>query len=268
MSARILVIEDNPLNMELMVFLLKSFGHSPICAYDGEEGLALADKHHPDLIVCDIHIPKIDGYGVLERLKGGQPVIAVTALAMVGDKERLLQAGFNGYISKPIDPETFVEQLDRFLPVPLRSSRPPVENTPTPPATQVRAAAAGILVVDDSPINSELIKNTLVPFGYAVDIADGTHAALEKLRTGTFDLILSDLHMPINDGISLLRAVKADPVHAATPFVFISASYENDADQALALALGARRFLCRPIEPDALLAELAACLPVRAEPPK
>jgi CheY-like chemotaxis protein len=120
-AARILIIEDNPTNMELMSYLLTAFGHTPLTAFDGESGVRLAREATPDLILCDVHLPKLDGYGVVGLLKGDPqlrriPVLAVTALAMVGDRERLLDAGFDGYIGKPIEPEQFVAELEPFLP--------------------------------------------------------------------------------------------------------------------------------------------------------
>ncbi len=120
MAARILIIEDNPANMELMVYLLEAFGHTPLQAYDGEQGVALALREMPSLIVCDVHLPKLDGYGVVSFLKNDAalctiPIIAVTALAMVGDREKLMSSGFDGYIGKPIEPELFVSQIEEFL---------------------------------------------------------------------------------------------------------------------------------------------------------
>lgn len=121
MPKRILVIEDNPANMELMVYLLKAYGYALLTATDGESGLAVASREQPDLILCDVHLPRLDGYGVVRTLKRtpslrGIPAVAVTALAMVGDRDKLIEAGFDGYISKPIEPETFVAEIERFLP--------------------------------------------------------------------------------------------------------------------------------------------------------
>ncbi|WP_395407006.1 response regulator [Pseudoduganella sp. UC29_106] len=119
-SARILIIEDNPTNMELMVYLLRAFGYQPLMAHDGEEGVEAARRERPDLIICDVHLPKLDGYGVVSRLKQDPqlrtiPTLAVTALAMVGDREKLLAAGFDGYIGKPIEPGYFREPARVFF---------------------------------------------------------------------------------------------------------------------------------------------------------
>ena len=118
--AKVLLIEDNSDNLELMMYLLRAFGHEPLSASDGESGIATARSERPQLILCDVHLPGADGYAVARELKRDTdlrdiPVIAVTALAMVGDREKVLAGGFDGYLSKPIDPEHFVGQIDQFL---------------------------------------------------------------------------------------------------------------------------------------------------------
>lgn len=182
MSARILIIEDNPANMELMRYLLDAFGHTVLSAYNGEEGVEAARIQLPDLILCDVHLPKMDGYGVLQQIKSeptlqGIPVIAVTALAMVGDRQKLLAAGFDGYLGKPIEPELFVGQCEKYLAKPLHPALPLAETGLTheldkTPAPSVPGAAVGahprgkILLVDDLPASREFIRCALKPSGY------------------------------------------------------------------------------------------------------
>jgi len=118
--ARVLIIEDNPANMLLMVYLLKTFRHTPLEATHGEAGLELAQSTLPEIILCDLQMPGIDGYEIARRLKADTelksiPLVAVTAYAMVGDRENALAAGFDGYIAKPINPETFVGEVEKFL---------------------------------------------------------------------------------------------------------------------------------------------------------
>jgi CheY-like chemotaxis protein len=118
--ARVLVIEDNPANQELMVYLLRAFGHDVSTASDGRQGLEMAERELPDLIICDIHLPVVDGYQVAQVAKRNVrlrpiPLVAVTALAMVGDREKILAAGFDGYITKPIAPERFVSDIEAAL---------------------------------------------------------------------------------------------------------------------------------------------------------
>lgn len=125
MPARILLIEDNSANLELMSYLLQAFGHSLQAAPDGAEGLAVARNNPPDLIVSDMQLPTMDGYEVARLIKSDPvlrtiPLVAVTALAMLGDRDRILDAGFDGYIAKPIDPETFVPEIEGFM---IKASR-------------------------------------------------------------------------------------------------------------------------------------------------
>jgi two-component system cell cycle response regulator len=100
--------------------LLRAYGHHVLTAGDGDEGLATAGRETLDLIICDIQLPTLDGFEVARRLKADVrlqrvPLIAVTALAMVGDRDKVLAAGFDGYITKPIVPRTFVNQIEAYL---------------------------------------------------------------------------------------------------------------------------------------------------------
>jgi CheY-like chemotaxis protein len=127
--ARILIIEDESTTLDLMSYVLRAFGHTVVGKPAAEEGLAEAARERPDLILCDLHLGALGGLGVLRRLKAdpdlaGIPVVAATALAMVGDRERLLAAGFDGYLPKPIDPRSLIEVTDGFLPADRRG-RPP-----------------------------------------------------------------------------------------------------------------------------------------------
>jgi len=114
-----------------MVYLLTAFGHEALEAHDGAEGVERASRERPDLILLDIHMPRMDGYEAARQLRGkpeceGIPIVAVTALAMVGDREKILASGFSGYIAKPLDPETFASQVQEYLGAPHHAStRPP-----------------------------------------------------------------------------------------------------------------------------------------------
>lgn len=118
--ARILYIEDNEQNLYLVTFILEKAGHQVIPARDGPQGLALAESAEPDLVLLDFQLPGMDGLEVLARLKSSPttreiPVLAVTSYAMVGDRERFLGMGCDGYIEKPINPDTFLGEVERFL---------------------------------------------------------------------------------------------------------------------------------------------------------
>lgn len=120
MPARILIIEDNTANLELVGYLLESAGHAILSATNGVDGLAMARRERPDLVLCDLQLPLLDGYGVLQQLRESEEcrdvaVVAVTAFSMRGDEHRVLTAGFDGYLAKPIDPERFIGQIEAFL---------------------------------------------------------------------------------------------------------------------------------------------------------
>jgi two-component system cell cycle response regulator len=248
-----------------MLYLLGAFGHATSSAGDGETGLARALEDLPDLIVCDVQLPKLDGYEVARRLKSDPgcraiPAVAVTALAMVGDRERILKAGFDGYLTKPIDPETFVQQVEAYLgSARSRAPAPRVEDRAL--ADPLRTPATGkVLVVDDQSSNRDLARVLLESVGLVVLSACNAREGLEIAIQQRPDLILSDVCMGDGNGYDFIRTVKADPALAKIPFLFITSTRLGAEDRVKALALGALRYLIRPIEPQDLLREIQSCL--------
>jgi two-component system cell cycle response regulator len=268
MTGNVLLIEDNPTNLELMAYLLRAYGYAIQSATNGRQGLELALQIRPDLIVCDLDMPELTGYEVARELRSQEgagshlPMIAVTAYAMVGDRDKVLAAGFDAYISKPIQAETFVKQVEAFLSPDKRSKGiPQSHETTVVRSSRSQTDRAVILIVDDSQINLSLIRGTLEPSGYTVIAVDSVEIAMLEIRRNSFDLILSDLHMPENSGYEFLRRVKTDPNLQCVPFVLFTASTDPaNGDRERALALGAAKFLCRPIEPSRLLLEIEECL--------
>ncbi len=136
MAARILVIEDNPANLTLMEYLLRAFGYGVLTAADGEQGISVARRELPDAILMDLQMPRLNGYDSAGHIRtmpefAQVPIIAVTAFAMVGDRDKILASGFDGYIPKPINPDTFIAQLEAFIPPSLRSATLPVVHAST-----------------------------------------------------------------------------------------------------------------------------------------
>lgn len=265
--ARILVIEDHPPNLELMTYLLRAFGHHVLEAQDGLDGVIIARREKPDLIVCDVQLPSMDGYEVARQLKADAdlnpiPVVAVTALAMVGDRERVLAGGFDGYISKPINPENFVREVEKFMaPVHASDQRPgAAAHTADGSPAAAGGTTATILVVDDIPVNIEVVRSTLEPFGYCVIGVATVRDALTSARQLQPDLIISDVHMPDESGYELLAAMKADGALRAIPLMFLASTPRHPDDRGHALSLGAAKFVLRPIEPALLIAAVEDCL--------
>jgi len=117
---RILVVEDNEKNRYLIGFILRKNGYEVIEALTGEKGIELAIKENPDLVLMDVQLPGIDGLETTKRIReseadGGLPIVALTSYAMTGDREKALAAGCTGYLEKPLNPETFMADLEKYL---------------------------------------------------------------------------------------------------------------------------------------------------------
>ncbi|MBI3439648.1 MAG: response regulator [Proteobacteria bacterium] len=120
MAKTVLIVEDNDLNLKLFNDLLEAFGYRTVKTKDGRQALPLAREHKPDLILVDIQLPEVSGLEITDRLKKDPalkaiPVVAVTAFAMRGDEQKILAAGCDAYLSKPISVTTFLETIRRFI---------------------------------------------------------------------------------------------------------------------------------------------------------
>jgi two-component system cell cycle response regulator len=155
-----------------------------------------------------------------------------------------------------------VAQVESFLdPTQYVSFALPSVTPATPEvATSPGRTRASILVVDDSPVNRELLRSILEPFGYTVIAAAGVREAIALAGERQPDLIVSDLHMPDVDGYGFLKAAQSEPVLRQIPFAMISSTVWRDSDPGIALGLGADAFILRPIEPQDLVGQIEACL--------
>jgi len=240
MSARILIIEDNAINAELMAYLLTAAGFAPITAADGEDGVRAARAHQPGLIVCDIELPLLDGFGVVRTLRAdplcaGTPILALTGSAE-GDA-RFLEAGFDGVIRKPIAPEHFVDELRSYLPAP----RP----QPAPRRT--------ILVLDDHVLNREFLRALLGYTGHRLLEAGSGTEALTLLENEHPDLVIADVLMPGMDGYEFVGRMRGLPGMAQLPVIFYTASVHEREAEELAQRCGVRCVLPKPSDPQAIL---------------
>lgn len=269
--ALILVIEDNAVNLELMTYLLQAHGHQTLSAADGRAGLALARQQPPDLVICDLQMPVLDGHAVAAALRSDPllravPRIAVTAAAMVGDREQALASGFQAHVPKPIDPQGFVPLIEGFL----------AQRSGAAPRTDASESLGGmllpdhllaprdglvLLLVDDQPGHLEYKRDLLAPAGYNVLTADSAEAAWPVLCDSPVDLVLSDVMMPGMGGFALLRRVRAEPRLRSLPFLFLTSTACDSVSRQQGLALGANAYLMRPIDCQVLLAEVRGALP-------
>jgi CheY-like chemotaxis protein len=117
---KILIAEDNAVNRELLRELLEARGYEVLEACDGQEALQMIEQTQPDILLLDIGMPVLDGFGVIRKIRENpclarMPVVAITAYAMQGDREKIMQSGFNGSLSKPVDARSLAEELKRLL---------------------------------------------------------------------------------------------------------------------------------------------------------
>jgi two-component system cell cycle response regulator DivK len=120
MAKTVLIVEDSELNMRLFNDLLEAFGYRTVKSRDGRQAIPLAREHKPDLIIMDIQLPEISGLELTDRLKKDEalkniPIVAVTAFAMRGDEQKIMAAGCDAYLSKPISVTTFLETIRKFI---------------------------------------------------------------------------------------------------------------------------------------------------------
>jgi two-component system cell cycle response regulator len=261
--AVILAVEDTPHNLELMCYLLQAKGHQVVTATNGLAGVAAAREARPDLIVLDVQLPDIDGYQVLSLLRADAgirdtPVIAVTAFAMVGDRDHALQAGFDGYLSKPLDPATFVGSIETFLPRHLHGiGAEPSWAGEAEPAASVASATADrrLLVGQISDVSLGVLRSALQPHGYALNVAP---TALELRTVAERDqphLIVVELDPPRGYGYNLVNLAAETGAALGVPVALVVPHDSRRPLPGVDLAV-----IHSPIDPERLLAQLSELL--------
>jgi PAS domain S-box-containing protein len=230
-AARILVVEDNAATRKMMRLALQAEGYSVLEAEDGETALRIAADQAPVLVLLDCKLPDLDGFEIARRLRvfaPHLPMIAVTGWAQ--DESRMLTAGFQDVLVKPVEPSHLVEVVARYM------GHTPARSTLT---------RTGVILADDDPAQRKLGQLALTSAGFDVRVAENGESALELAREKRPGAILTDVLMPGMDGFGLCKAVRADPTLASVPVVLMSAHYLEDADRALATRFGATRYVSR-----------------------
>lgn len=268
MAARVLIVEDNQANMDLMTYLLTAFGHIPLGAGDGLQGVAMARELLPDLIICDIHLPRLDGYGVVAQLKADPataaiPVLAASALPVSDGGAALRAAGFDGHLPKSLEPDTLIPSLETFLPAALRGQPPQTggrADNDTQPAGETPRAR--LLLLDAAPDDCGLVASILSHYGYAVTVAADAGQADHCARQ-QFDLILcdADTTQPRHTAFLPLVLARHQAAWAGVPLVLITSSRDDPTDGLLPPGVAPALLLAHPLEPQELARALEGCLP-------
>ena len=242
--AHILVAEDSPDIRELIRMLLEAAGHRVDTAPDGRSAVAATRESAPDLILMDLSLPIVSGWEATRQIRSdpataGIPILAVTAHAMQGDRERALAAGCDGFIAKPIDEENFANQVASFI-----GARPMILQERSRPRA-LRDEPGRILLVDDQPEIAELLRHDLEADGHTVVTATRSEEALAVFeRDSRFDLAILDVMLAGDSGYALTEALSGR-AESYLPVLLVTA---GTIDREKAYAVGADDFIGKPIE--------------------
>lgn len=235
----VLLADDSPLIHAHTAPILEDAGYDVVSAVDGEDALAKAAERHPDLVITDVEMPKLDGYGVCKALKQDPasahiPVLICSALGQAQDLERGFEAGADDYLVKPVIPEELTTRV-RALFAPLAGRK------------------EKILVVDDSPAQRHYVEDCLLRQGFNVVTAEDGKVGLDKARQIRPDLIVSDYDMPVMTGFEMVVALRRDPATRGVPVVMLTAR-DTKRDVAQMRAAGATAYLVKPFAQDKCIA--------------
>jgi adenylate cyclase len=236
----ILLADDSPLIHHHTVPLLEDLGYEVRSANDGAEALELARAIAPDLVITDVEMPLVDGYGVCKALKADPatahvPVLICSSLGEAADLERGFDAGADDYLVKPVIPEELSTRVRALVQGSLPASR------------------ERILVVDDSPAQRHYVADCLARQGFEVVTADNGKTALDKAAAVRPALVVSDYEMPVMTGFELVHALRRDPELRQIPVIMLTAR-DSRRDMAQMRAAGASAYLVKPFSQDKCIA--------------
>ncbi|MDQ5856760.1 MAG: response regulator [Acidobacteriota bacterium] len=264
--ARILVVEDSPDIRVLIRMLLEAAGHEVSTASDGRAGVEAVRAERPDLVLMDLSLPVLSGWEAAKEIKedpdiSSIPIVAVTAHAMHGDRERALAAGCDGFIPKPIDEETFESLVRSYVRRPPQEqpalSAPP--RPKAPPASPRTAESGRILVVDDHAEVAELIRHDLESEGHEVVVAR-SRDQVGEIAAGDrqFDLAIVDVMLGTDSGYDLT----ADLVSRANEYLPVLLVTAGEIDREKGFAAGADDFIAKPLDAAELVARARSLIRV------
>jgi len=249
--ATVLLIEDNPLTLRILIEHLKALGHQTAVARSGEEALRQVGMQKPDLILMDILLPGMDGFETCQRLKGNVttkdiPVIFLTALTQTEDKVRAFEAGGVDFLTKPIDFKEVSARIHTRLTIQRLQRRLKTRsNAISTGKTIIGSQQPLIFVVEDNPMTLQLLLKYLDGMGFETVGMPTGEELLGSVESTVPDLILLDVMLPGIDGFETCRQLKGSPRSREVPVIFMTALSETT-DKIKAFEVGAADYITKP----------------------
>ena len=245
----IVLADDSPLIHRHTVPILEDEGYEVVSASDGAEALELVRGRAPDLVITDVEMPRLDGYGLCKALKADAatahlPVLICSTLGEAADLERGFDAGADDYLVKPVLPEELTTRVRALV------------------AGSLPASRERILVVDDSPAQRHYVADCLARQGFEITTAENGKVALERAQQVRPALIVSDYEMPVMSGFELVHALRRDPELRQVPVIMLTAR-DSKRDMAQMRAAGASAYLVKPFAQDKCVAMVERTLAER-----
>ncbi|APJ04388.1 response regulator [Silvanigrella aquatica] len=255
---KILVAEDNPVNQKLIKSVLIKMGFTPTLVENGKLAVEEEQKEKFDLILMDLQMPEMDGLNatkniIINSINRKRPrIIALTANAMPGDKEKCLDAGMDDYISKPIQFQILSEKISQWVPIEnipsqiqnnIEDKNMNIKNT-----DQNKTDNLKILVAEDNPVNQKLIISILKKLGFTATLVENGALAFEAATKEKYDIIIMDLQMPVMDGLEASRNIKASDKINPKPAIIALTANAMEGDKERCLAAGMDDYMTKPIQ--------------------
>ena len=267
----VLVVEDNATYREVLMRTLGSWGMAPQAAPDGETGLALLEQARRQgrpfpLVLLDLTLPGLDGFGVAEAMRRQAPeaapaVMMLTANGQRGDAARCRELGIRAYMTKPVRPSELFNGIVSSL---APSAPANIGRLVTRHSLRERQAGAAILLVEDNEVNRVLATTILARLGHQATVAEDGAEAVELCTRARFDLVLMDMQMPGMDGLQATVCIRAlDSPMRRVPVIALTAN-ALQGDRERCLAAGMDDYLTKPFNAEQLAAMIDQWLPGRA----
>jgi len=265
---RILLVEDNAMNRDLISRRLKRRGFEVLLAEDGAAGVEKTAAEKPDLVLMDMGLPVMDGYTAARVLKENEetrniPIIGLSAHAMSGDADRALKAGCDDYDTKPVEWPRLLSKIQAQLEKGLKATVLGNQGIEEEQAAAVAAKSGKVvhlLVVDDNTMHCEILRSRLAALGHLPKVAQDSARAIELLGEHEFGTVLLDASLPQEGGVSLLRYLHEK--HSGIPVLLISLVDAVDIAVDAMKAGQARDYISPPFRSEVLAARVDACLGV------